>query len=152
MITLSSATITELQAESSRLQSLMAQLETNLADARASLGSVRAELEKRLRPAPEPRISDHAILRFLERAMGIDVASIKKRLLSDDVREAIKAGASAVIVDGVRLKVQDNTIVTVMDNSPRPPKRLLDRAREPDDGPSIEDGLLEYYEEKGLTP
>ena len=119
-----SLTITELETESVRLVSLLGQQESNLADTRAQLATVRAELDKRRRGAVESRLSDHALIRFLERSMGIDMAALKARILNDTVKTAIKAGATAVTVDGVRLKVQDNVIVTVLDT---PAKNLGSR-------------------------
>lgn len=141
---LSEMTISQLETETVRFQGLLAQCETSMADARAHLAAVRAELEKRRRPAIEPRISDHALLRYLERVMDVDISSLKLKLLTADVKDAIRAGASAVVVEGVRFKVQDNTIVTVMDTAPKQPKRMR-RDRDLDDGPSLSDGLKEYY-------
>lgn len=140
-------TISELEMESSRLQLLLGQHETTIADARAQIAAVRVELDRRRRGAAEPRISDHAILRFIERSMGIDVASIKKRLLSDAVKDAIRSGASAVVVDGVRLRVADNVIVTVIE--PPAAKKMPKRSK--DEAPSVAGGLADYYEQEEAT-
>lgn len=141
---LSEMTISQLEMETMRFQGLLAQRATSMADARAHLSAVRSELEKRRRPAVEPRISDHAMLRYLERAMGIDVAALKAKLLTAEVKDAIRAGASAIFVDGIRFKVQDNTIVTVTESAPKQPKRMK-RVSNADEGPSLSDGLKEYY-------
>ena len=140
-----SLTISELETESTRLGSLLGQQESNIADTRAQLATVRAELDKRRRGAVEPRLSDHAIIRFLERSMGIDIDQVRARILNDKVRAAIKSGASAVTVDGTRLKVSDNVIVTVLDTPAKHFKPLPRSKAEPE--PSIKDGLADYFDE-----
>jgi hypothetical protein len=139
-------TISELQAETTRLQSVIGSLETAIADARTTLGHVRAELEKRMRPAVAPRVSDHALLRFIERVMGVDIESFRDRILTDTVRDAIAMGATAVVVEGVRLKIQDNTIVTVLDKREKP--KLVANGTERRSSPSIADELEEMAAEK----
>jgi hypothetical protein len=123
-----SLTLTQLQQEAARLQSLVGELSAKLADAQSLMGRVRSEVEKRTRPAPVPRLSDHALLRFIERVHGIDTKVIRERILSPTVIEAIKAGASAVTVDGLKMKVVDNTIVTVYEPAPvrNNPRKLRD--------------------------
>lgn len=68
-----------------------------------------------------PHVSDHALLRFLERVKGVDLDAIRAEILSPLVKCAIKAGASAVIIDGHRCPVSPHgTITTIM---PRPGPR-----------------------------
>ena len=116
---LQNLSIGDLQKESDRLASLLGPIEAQLADARASLAAVRKELEKRLRPGSQPRMSDHALLRFMERTMGLDVEGLRVRLMTEDVKSAIRMGASTVTVEGIRFKIQDNAIVTVLDKPDR---------------------------------
>lgn len=146
MRNVASLTIQELEAESIRLVSLLGQQESSLADTRAQLSTVRAELDKRRRPAVEPRLSDHAIIRFLERSMGIDIDQLRARILSDTVKTAIKAGASAVTVDGIRMRVVDNTIVTVLE-TPAKHFKALPRAKRDDERSVVEEGLAEYFDQ-----
>jgi hypothetical protein len=44
-------------------------------------------------------VSDHAIVRYLERVGGFDIGRLKQQI-GDRVEEAAKAGARSVIVDG----------------------------------------------------
>lgn len=57
-------TVTQLQQESARLEGLISETERSLADLKSAFGQVRDTLSRRLRPSPEPRLSDHALLRF----------------------------------------------------------------------------------------
>lgn len=63
----------------------------------------------------KPRVSDHAVLRFLERAQGFDVDAIRAQMLTPTVVSAINAGACAVQVGGIRMMVKDKTITTVLE-------------------------------------
>ena len=58
------------------------------------------------------RVTDHAILRYFERAHGLDIEFFRRHLAalaSSGVRE----GASAVIAEGVKLILVEDTVVTV---------------------------------------
>lgn len=133
--------ISQLQAESDRLQSLVGQIQIQLSDAQASLSSVRSELQRRLKPQPEPRLSDHALLRYLERVMHVDIKAVQARIMTDKVKAAILAGASSVIVAGAKFKIANNTVVTIIDVD-APPKL----AKQADRRPSVAEGLKEHYE------
>lgn len=59
-------------------------------------------------------ITDHAILRFLERAYGLDVESVRAEM-ARGLQPAIDFGCSTVICHGVRLQIRDgNTVVTAL--------------------------------------
>lgn len=63
----------------------------------------------------EPIVSDHALLRYLERVKGVDVESIKSEMLTPTVRMAINAGAQAVKLGcGAKIVIKGATIVTVL--------------------------------------
>ncbi len=79
------------------------------------LQAARQALAARLRSPKEPAVSAHALLRYLERVLEIDVKGLERSLLSPDVKAAIRAGATRIAVNGVDLVVKDNVIVTVID-------------------------------------
>lgn len=59
------------------------------------------------------RVTDRAVIRYLERVQGIDVDAIRREIsgrvsVADD-----HPGASGVIVDGMRYKITDGVIVTI---------------------------------------
>jgi hypothetical protein len=51
-------------------------------------------------------ISDHAVLRFLERAYGLDVESVKAEMMKG-IEPAVAFGAPVAIVHNVRLIIRD---------------------------------------------
>jgi hypothetical protein len=104
----------ELEDLSTALSNRVADFEKQLADIRIRLGEVRGEIAKRSRPAPKPRVSDHAVLRFAERVFGFEFHDLKKEILSPRVVEAIEAGATSVTIQGVKMIVKNKTIVTVL--------------------------------------
>lgn len=63
----------------------------------------------------EPRVSDHAVVRYLERKYGFSFDDVRAEILSPDRASAIRAGAKRISHDGVAFIVKDRTIVTVMD-------------------------------------
>ncbi len=94
---------------------------------RGTLSATQRELsaaEKRQRNlvsalAPNPSngigVSDHALLRYLEKRFDLDLPALKAEILTPDRIGAIKAGAHKISVDGLKYIVKDNTVVTVMD-------------------------------------
>ena len=123
-MTIESTPISELQAESGRIEVSIGKIESQLGDFRARLQMIRSEIAKRLRPAPEPRLSDHALLRYLERIKGVDVASARAEIMTPTVIASIKAKASAVVVNGARFVVKDNCLVTITDDDKKPRQRF----------------------------
>lgn len=65
-------------------------------------------------------ITDHALVRYLERVEGVDVESIRRYLLTENVRVAASmtdaTGARSTVVhpDGFRLVLQGGKVVTCM--------------------------------------
>lgn len=69
-------------------------------------------------------ISDHAVLRYLERVRGIDVEAVRAEMMSPAIDTAIAFGCDAVVTgNGARLLIADDTVVTVL------PKRVGKRPR-----------------------
>jgi hypothetical protein len=62
----------------------------------------------------EPSVSDHALLRFIGRVLGVDLDALRARILTPTVAAAIKAGARAVTVEGTRFVVKGGVIVTIL--------------------------------------
>lgn len=74
------------------------------------------------------RVSDHAVIRYLERALNVDVEGLRRRIgARADI--AFEAGAGAVVIDGVRYIVADATLVTVQLVSKRGRARFRRRRR-----------------------
>ncbi|MBK68008.1 MAG: hypothetical protein CMP22_07765 [Rickettsiales bacterium] len=60
-----------------------------------------------------PRISDHALVRYLERVKKIDVDAIRKEILTDDVIAHINTGCKAINRGPYSFKIDNKTIITV---------------------------------------
>lgn len=123
MIDLSKMTVAGLQAESDRCESAIGEAERIIADLKARLAEVRAEIARRMRPSPEPRISDHALLRYMERVMGVDVDAVRSEILNEKIKAALKMGATAVTVNGVKMIAKEGTIVTVLSEEMKPKRK-----------------------------
>jgi hypothetical protein len=68
---------------------------------------------------PRVRVSDHAVLRYLERVGGFDIEALR-RDIRDRVYKAAASGASAVVIDGFRYCIRfdhegGRVITTVID-------------------------------------
>lgn len=62
---------------------------------------------------PYPKVSDHAVLRYIERAQGVDIAAIRRRI-ARQVSRAVVLEGSAVIVDGVKFVLREDRVVTTL--------------------------------------
>lgn len=62
-------------------------------------------------------VSDHAVLRYLERVVGLDIARLRAEM-ADACRNS--AGAPCVRVEGVRYIVRGSSVVTVLDGKAVP--------------------------------
>lgn len=108
---------------------------------RSALGEISAELARReTRDAIVPTISDHALLRYIERVFNVDIDAMKAELLTDTVVLAIKSGATGVKTPHGTLVIRGSTVVTFkspeMDQRRRTPR---DRGRGSDDQSEWED-------------
>ena len=59
-----------------------------------------------------PHVTDHAVLRYLERVYGVDIAGVRKRI-ARDAEQGCEAGAGAIIVDGTRYVLEGYNVITV---------------------------------------
>lgn len=62
-----------------------------------------------------PTLSDHALVRYIERIMKVNVQEIKDKILSPEIKALIDNGASRVSVDGVTFVVRNKNVVTIVD-------------------------------------
>lgn len=61
------------------------------------------------------RVSDHAVVRYLERVKGMDIASIRKEILPDNVKQATIMGNGYYPVNGThKVRVKDGVVITVL--------------------------------------
>ena len=60
---------------------------------------------------PPVPVTDHALIRHMERAMGLDVERLRRELGHDLARVWVE-GANAVHMGGVRYHIEDGQVVT----------------------------------------
>jgi len=63
-------------------------------------------------------ISDHALVRYMERGLGFNLDDIRSQILTSDRISAIRAGANSIKVGGIKFLVRDGTITTAVDLIP----------------------------------
>lgn len=63
----------------------------------------------------EPSITDHAVLRYLERVIGMNIQAIRDSILTPDRVQMIKQGAQKIKIEtDAILVIESNKIITVM--------------------------------------
>ncbi|MBB4302331.1 hypothetical protein GGD81_001358 [Rhodobium orientis] len=77
-------------------------------------------------------VTDHAVLRYLERVCGIDTEAIRARIYRK-VTPALTSGATGVTVEGFRYRFKAGVVVTVT-GLPEPKKRAHKWPQRPEGG------------------
>lgn len=65
----------------------------------------------------KPKISEHAVFRYLERTGRIDREAVEREIMMPGLIAASNAGAVAYKANGVTFLLKNNTVVTVIDNA-----------------------------------
>ena len=60
-----------------------------------------------------PKVSDHAVIRYLERSQGVDIEGVRSEI-AKKAKNGLEQDATAVIVDGLRYPIVDGVITTVL--------------------------------------
>ncbi len=122
----------ELEAEHDALKARKVALDSKIHDLKCRLSPLREEVSEAERRIAEikgelrrreacdsmvPTISDHALLRYIERVCGVSIEELKAELLTDTVVLAIKSGATAVRSPAGTMVIRGNTVVTFMEGS-----------------------------------
>lgn len=64
-----------------------------------------------------PRVSDHALLRYMERKRGLNLDDLRAEIMCEEVTGAIRAGAHMIKMDGMKFLIsKDGCITTVLNN------------------------------------
>lgn len=74
------------------------------------------------------RISDHAVLRYLERAMGLNIEIVREHILSICSNPAA-FGAVCVRSEGMRFEIVNGAVVTVVKDHAAPSNLTRERNR-----------------------
>lgn len=110
-----------IQQSRSRLKDLTKLIETAKIDVSTAqkklsqLEKEQIELTKFLNTPNETiGVSDHALIRYLERKYGFNFDEYRNEILTPDRISMIKSGAQTISVNGVKMKIDKNTVVTVI--------------------------------------
>jgi len=80
-------------------------------------------------PSKEPcRVTDHAILRYLERAMGLNIEMVREHILKICAAPAAY-GAVCVRSEGLRFEISGGAVVTVTPDRQMPGKTSQEHSR-----------------------
>lgn len=61
-----------------------------------------------------PPVTDHAVLRWLERFAHVDVEAIRRRI-HEETREAAHSGATRLTINGTEYRMENGVVVTLID-------------------------------------
>jgi len=105
---------TELEAEIGHISKNLTETEAELAGKRKQLEAVKKEIQEIAQS--KPVVSEHALLRYCERILKIDLKKIEQELLSEKTVALIEQLRSGKIpVGGFKLVVKNKVVVTIED-------------------------------------
>ncbi len=78
---------------------------------------------------PAVHVTDHAVIRYLERVMGYDIEGLRQQL-GREVAPAVELGACGLVSNGFRFVIIDGTLVTVTRTAARAQATFDHRERE----------------------
>ena len=104
----------KLQSEIEAIKIERESLNNKLQSAERNLGKIQEEIKK-LKEGNKIIVSEHAMLRYIERVLGINLKEIEKRILTDEVKEQYKIVGNGrfPINDEFRALIRDNVVVTI---------------------------------------
>lgn len=105
-----------LKREQKDLDEEVRSLQKKLSKKSKEIEQVKAAIEEEeLRNRPIS-VTDHALIRYMERVLGIDVEKIRNDMITEETKRVIYSVGSGKIPigDGHRLWVKDRTITTVV--------------------------------------
>lgn len=119
--------------ENQELKGLQSQLtikESKIASKKAEIGDLQRELNalqvsrdkikekiNRIKPKTELRVTEHSLLRYLERSLGVDLQEVERMMLEDptllETRKILDTDGKFPLKDGSRAIIKNSTIVTI---------------------------------------
>ena len=106
----------------SQAESLNVQAENELKLRRSEIDLIKAKLKKVRGEQKETHISDHAIVRYLDRVIGMDIDACKKDMLAK-LPEGFTPNPEiefvSIAVDGLQYVMRDNLIISVTPITPK---------------------------------
>lgn len=136
-----------LQAERTSKLSVVVEAKEALDATNAKLQAVEREITALQAKSPVPVVSEHAILRYLQRVKGLDLDAICREIMPDGVAEQIKLlkTCKLPVGNGVYLVVENHVVRTIetQDGKPKPAKKSKHSGIKPAQLRQLqEDGIL----------
>lgn len=107
-------TLAALDCELAEVKEAARQTQKRASELENAARKAREIMAEKSKPAEEPTVSDHALVRWMERQMGIDLDEIRAQILTPERADMIRFGAKAINAGNVTLKVDGMAIVTVL--------------------------------------
>lgn len=81
---------------------------------RKSINEKEKEIKK-ISTSKKTIVSEHAILRYLERVCGMDIENVKTLILNEEFKtlKSLTNGDGAININGISYILKDNVIVTI---------------------------------------
>jgi len=112
------------------LQSQLKIKDVQITEKKAQIGELQRELNvlqnsrqkildkiERIKPKEQLRVTEHSLLRYIQRVKGIDLKEIEKEILEDtsliEARKTLDTDGKFPLKDGGRVVIKNSTIVTV---------------------------------------
>ncbi|WP_421782697.1 hypothetical protein [Kiloniella litopenaei] len=58
-------------------------------------------------------VSDHALVRYMERVLELDVAGMRDFILTDEIKAAMSAGAKSASIGEFKYIFKNNKLITI---------------------------------------
>lgn len=109
--------ITKIETEIQHLSAEMRLVQENISTKTAQLQSYKEQLLKLQKNSQELIVSEHAVLRYLQRVYGLDLEKLNSEIVPESLKSRIASlGNGTYAADGFRIRVVDNMVVTVLES------------------------------------
>lgn len=68
-------------------------------------------------------VTDHALVRYIERVLGVNLQEVRRAILTDSIKAAVKGGAASVTIDGFTYIIENGRITTIIKGRQRNKKK-----------------------------
>lgn len=104
------------QAEKKAIEEKIKELETAKSSLSTTISNLNESIKSYTNRQKDLIVSEHAILRYLLRVQGLDIAQVARDLVPDRIKEQIKMlgnGTYPIPEKGFKIVVKENVIVTI---------------------------------------
>jgi len=106
--------IAKIEEDIKRYNNDISDIQMNITTKQQQIKNYKAELTKLQTASKDIIISEHAIVRYVERVLKIDMDKLSKEIISDEFKKSVaKLGNGTYTHNNHFIKVVDNVIVTV---------------------------------------